>query len=508
MKSIFNTDRRIKLGIWGLGRGQSFILAARSLNIDVVAGCDIHPHMRESFLKNVPGAVVTADEDEFLALDFDAVLIATYFRDHAKHTIKALEAGKHVMCEVTSFFTPAEGVRVVEAVENSGKIYNLLENYPFTRDNMFLKKLYEEGFFGDFMYAEFEYLHETRRLSYAYNVDNGLPVEPGYTVHNWRSALNCHYYNTHSLGPVMNITGLRPVSVTAPPCDVTINGYLEGVRKATAHPSMIRMSNGGLMRNLMGETTNDYHASGRFWGTMASAEKIHGLKIRVGASGNGLLLNIKSEWPELGELAESTGHGGGDFWELYYFVREILTGETAPWDIYSAADVTLAGIMAARSCATGGVPVQIPDFRVKAERDKYRCDDWSGAVENFDPQHIFPDGHDPEITGSFTTVMTNLFPGDSKDGFPLVHSALDGMRLYPHIADDTGRLNVVSAVNLLIHKLPEIAGNCRIARSIADAYPDCVPGRTLCRLLAEEDIEKIENTEITIAELRAWLDTI
>ena len=43
MKNIFGTDKRIRLGIWGLGRGSSFIKAAKELNIDIVAGCDFNP---------------------------------------------------------------------------------------------------------------------------------------------------------------------------------------------------------------------------------------------------------------------------------------------------------------------------------------------------------------------------------------------------------------------------------------------------------------------------------
>ena len=42
MSGIFDTEQRIRLGIWGLGRGSSFIKAAKELNIDVVAGCDFH----------------------------------------------------------------------------------------------------------------------------------------------------------------------------------------------------------------------------------------------------------------------------------------------------------------------------------------------------------------------------------------------------------------------------------------------------------------------------------
>ncbi|MBA4387732.1 MAG: hypothetical protein C0404_07105, partial [Verrucomicrobia bacterium] len=90
----FKTDKRIKLGIWGLGRGMSFYKTCNSLNIDVVAGCDFNKHMRDRFVKDVPGAFVTKDADEFLAQDFDAVLLATFCVSHAEDAIKCLHAGK------------------------------------------------------------------------------------------------------------------------------------------------------------------------------------------------------------------------------------------------------------------------------------------------------------------------------------------------------------------------------------------------------------------------------
>ncbi len=74
---VFDTDRRIRLGIWGLGRGMSFYGTCKFLNLDVVAGCDYTEHMRKNFLDSNPGAFVSADADEFLAQDFDAVLLAT-----------------------------------------------------------------------------------------------------------------------------------------------------------------------------------------------------------------------------------------------------------------------------------------------------------------------------------------------------------------------------------------------------------------------------------------------
>ena len=503
MGKIFNTDKRIKLGIWGLGRGANFVKSAAYLNIDVVAGCDIHPELRKRFQQIVPNACCTADETEFLSCDMDAVLVATYLPDHAKHAVRVLESGRHVMCEVTAFQTPADAVRLVEAVEKSGKVYNMLENYPFSRECMYLQKLWSEGFFGDFLYGEFEYLHEYRALSYGYNTfPKVLPVEPGWAVHRWRSALNAHYYCTHSLGPAMFITGLRPESISAVRNEVTLPGLLEGSRQATAAPSMIKMSNGGLLRNLMGSTTNDSSHTIRLWGTRAGAEKHHDLKIRVGGSGSrGLFLSIDAKWNELGELARETGHGGGDFWELYFFAREVLTGEPAPWNIYAACDVTMAGLMAIRSEECNGELVKIPDMRKSEDRELCRHD--CGNLTEFDPSDVFPAGHETELAGQFTRVMTELYP-NCNGGLVLFNNVMDGMRVYNDLLDSDSKLQVRNSVGKLICELPALAVNCRLAQKIQQTYPDSCPGRTIARLLSETDLPKILDYEKTIRELQEW----
>ena len=513
---LFNTDRRIKLGIWGLGRGQNFVHSARALNIDVVAGCDINQSMRDAFARNVPGAYVTDNEDDFLAQDFDAVLVATYFPDHAKHSIKALEAGKHVMCEVTSFQTPADGVKLVEAVEKSGKIYHLLENYPFMKDNMYLKKLWDEGFFGDFIYGEYEYVHCSRQLAYAYNfyVDGkNLPVEPGWAVHNWRAALNPHSYNTHSLGPLMVITGLRPVAVEAFPSTVPMpGGLIIGDRPAKGSgASLVRMSNGGVMRNLMGSMTMDNHTGGRLWGTKAGADKMtrgH-LRLCIGADGEGFKFEVTPEWPdaELGKLCDAAGHGGGDFWELYYFARELLTGEKGPWNVYAASDVTLAGILAGRSARRNGEPQRIPDFRLKEDRDAYR-DDNGADIPHFDAENgCFPPDADKEIVKDFNVVMRDLYHNYGL--MRQVFTAFQGMSIYKSITNRADQYEIVRSVDTLRRNLPEIAAVCRKAERIANAYPDSVGGATIRYALANAPLDKIYDTEKTIAELDAWLaDTL
>ena len=177
---------------------------------------------------------------------------------------------------------------------------------------MWLARKWKDGLFGELMYAEYEYVHECRTLCYTY-ID-GIPVQPGWTVHSWRSWMNFHYYCTHSLGPVMVITGERPVRVVALPGAQKLAGYLIDSPEAMGgiSPSLIEMSNGGLVRNLMGATANDTHVQ-RLWGTRGAAELGvgKGMQLRLGASGGSPKFEVTPSWDALGELAASTGHGGG-----------------------------------------------------------------------------------------------------------------------------------------------------------------------------------------------------
>jgi len=481
-ESILGTDKRIRMGIWGLGRGLAFYRTCRFLNIDVVAGCDYNRHMRDRFLQDVPRARATQDEDEFLSWDFDAVLLATYCPNHAGDAIKCLRAGKHVLSEVTSFHTMAEGVRLVEEVEKSGLVYNLAENYPFTAANMYLARKWREGLFGDLMYAEYEYVHEIRSLAYTY-ID-GVPVVPGDTVHNWRSWLNFHYYNTHSLGPMMIITGRRPVRVAALPAEQKLPGYPmrppEGLGGIA--PSLINMDNGSVVRNLMGATANDTHMQ-RIWGTRGAAEIIDGkLRLRLGGGGGSPKLEVRPARDELGELAAQTGHGGGDFWVLYYFARQVLLGEPAPFDIYTASDCTIPGILAYRSSKEGGRPLEVPDFRIRKDRAKYRRDHF--ACPRFDfRKGLFPRGADTRVTGNFTTVMSRLI----RDA--LLCRAFADWLLVEDDVRDFGPL--VKVADQVIERYPEIRSTVRDARKIAEAHPQSEGARVIREMLEVVDEKRI-----------------
>ncbi len=499
MGKVFDTEKKIRLGIWGLGRGRAFIEQCRELNIEITAACDLDAAAREDFRKVCPDAFITDNEDEFLRQDTDVVLVATYFFAHAKDSIKALNAGKHVISEVSAFFTPAEGVALVEAVEKSGKLYCLAENYT----DQFVKKLWREGVFGELSYAEFDYVHECRGLCYSYLY--GDPIIPGNTAHSWRSWLNFHYYCTHSLGAAMEITGNRPVQVIAPESSKTLPGYLPGSEMGAMKPSFVVMDNGGVIRNLTGSGTSNSHVR-KIWGSRAFVDLTEEEpSVVLGQAGDGIKVKLNRSEDELTRLAQKAGHGGGDFWMLYYFANAFFNGTPLYWDIYAACDVTLTGIMAVKSQYANGTPMEVPDFRDRSVREKYRSDNF--AQTHFDPRKIFPDNQNVKETSKFSLIMNDLHRAWSSNGVPLLISALDGIKLYPYMKDSESRLKVQKQVRQLLRDLSVIAGALKQARALAEKYPDSLAAGALLSFCESAEPERMADVPKLRQELTGWLLT-
>src|SRR5262245_45060284 len=89
----------IRVGVIGVGRGQSFAHGASDLvGMKLVALCDRWKERLDEVGKKYKVATYT-DFDKFLEHDMDAVVLANYFHEHAPFAIKALNAGFHVMSE-------------------------------------------------------------------------------------------------------------------------------------------------------------------------------------------------------------------------------------------------------------------------------------------------------------------------------------------------------------------------------------------------------------------------
>jgi predicted dehydrogenase len=131
---VMASNETIGVGVVGVGRGQSFMRSAQATGMTLVAICDTWEERLQQVGKEL-GVATFTDYDAFLQHDLDAVVLANYFHEHAPLAIKALRAGKHVMSECAAYHTLAEGVALTRAVEQTGKIYMLAENYPYMAYN-------------------------------------------------------------------------------------------------------------------------------------------------------------------------------------------------------------------------------------------------------------------------------------------------------------------------------------------------------------------------------------
>jgi predicted dehydrogenase len=366
----------IKVGVIGVGRGQSFMAGAGPLvGMELVAICDLWQERLEAVGTRY-GVATYTDYDEFLTHDMDAVILANYFHEHAPFAIKALQAGKHVMSECTCNATLAEGVALCRAAEASGKVYMLAENYPYTVFNMEMRRLYRAGEIGDVTYAEGEYNHPMAPR-------DRLAISPG--MQHWRNWLPSTYYCTHALAPLVYITDTMPVTVNG--LSIACREVDEQVVRVADPGSVIlcRMDNGAVFR-IFGLLLPGHSNWYRVHGTRGAMEVVRGPgyfgteQVRIWHEewdlqpGQETETVYQPDWPEHADLARQAGHGGGDFWTNFEFATAIRTGQQPFLDVYRGVAMSSVGILAWKSALNDGAPLEVPNFRDEASRSRFEND--------------------------------------------------------------------------------------------------------------------------------------
>ncbi|MCE5199739.1 MAG: Gfo/Idh/MocA family oxidoreductase [Armatimonadota bacterium] len=383
--------KAIRIGVFGAGRGSAFAENAQAAGMELVAVCDCNEdrlrHLGEHY-----GIATYADFDRFLEHDMDAIVLANFFHQHAPFAVKALDAGFHVMSECAACHTLGEAAALARAVERNNKIYMLAENYPYMRFNQEMRRLYQEGTIGKFLYGEGEYVHPGSARMW-------LSISVG--KDHWRNWIPATYYCTHSIAPVMYITDTRPVTVNGfiVPRDLSDDSYAYHVsRNDTAAMIVLRMDNGAVVKSLHGSLRGhgNYVRIHGNKGQMENCRIVDGDQIRLRIEPFGKDCEKTEEkvylpdWPGHAAAVEAAGHGGGDFWTNYHFANAIRTGEQPYLNVYRAIDMSICGILAYKSSLQQGAPIDIPDFRDEAVRVKYENDNWSPDPERRGPGQPYP----------------------------------------------------------------------------------------------------------------------
>ncbi len=93
----------------------------------------------------------------------DVVLVATPNDSHKDLSIRAMQAGKNVLCEKPVMMNSKDLEDVLEVAKETGKVFYPRQNRRWDKDYLIMKKLYEEKTLGDIFHIESRY-HGSRGI--------------------------------------------------------------------------------------------------------------------------------------------------------------------------------------------------------------------------------------------------------------------------------------------------------------------------------------------------------
>ncbi len=410
----------ISLGLVGLGSfGSAFApLFKNHPLVDRIGLCDTEPEKVARFAEDAFFADKFNSRDSYASLDeicqadFDALVIITQPWLHAPQCIQAMESGKHVYSAVPIISIPDNDEildwcdKLVDTVKRTGMHYMLGETTYYRPQAMFCRRKEKEGAFGDFVYAEGEYMHD---------VDSGCNLrqvsvsratsKPG---QEWKQISQTYYdrgvlggpmhYPTHSTsGPVcvMNAHALK------------VNAY--GYANRTGDPffkkyaysnemAFFKMSNGAAVRIVESReapgTIGDDGETFRVFGTLGSfsenrwnsterpdfehidmddlpkprtdflkpQEMFDPLPPDVEMAFKQVMHPGKDLQELLSIDFQPGGHGGSHPYLVHEFVDAIAHGRLPAINIWEAARYMAMGVAAHQSALKDGETVSVPDW--------------------------------------------------------------------------------------------------------------------------------------------------
>ncbi|SDX66469.1 Gfo/Idh/MocA family protein [Paenibacillus sp. CF384] len=371
----------IKVGIVG-ARGLSTLQGFRCIpDTEVVALCDLDgDYVKEAAAKNGIPRTYRVFED-MLESDIDVVVVSTPMQLHVPQTIAALQAGKHVLSEVTAGVTMDELWWLKETVESTNKVYMMAENYCYIPQNQQILNMVKQGLFGDVYFGEGEYLHDIRSLATRFNREGAAGGSKPTWRNYWQLGKRGAYYPTHSLGPVMQwFQGDRIRSVS---CFGTGWHTDKRFRQEDTSVTMCQMESGKLIKLRIDCISKRPHNMSYYTlqGTQGSFEAPRGLgdthKIWLESMGDPEdhaawrpLSDYNDYLPEryknVTEEQKAAGHWGGDYFIVEDFVEAVKGNRKSAIDVYDACEWTAVALLSELSIMNGGRTIDMPNFKTSS----------------------------------------------------------------------------------------------------------------------------------------------
>jgi 1,5-anhydro-D-fructose reductase (1,5-anhydro-D-mannitol-forming) len=160
----------VRTGLVGLGfmGQQHFAIHQAMANVKLLAVCDKLPERAAEHVEAVGGNIGEAQKldlssvarytcfDELLKHEgLECVDICTPTHLHAEMTVKALEAGKHVICEKPMALNPADCQQMIDAAAANGKLLFIAQCIRFWPEYELLADWVKSGKLGRIVSAKF-----------------------------------------------------------------------------------------------------------------------------------------------------------------------------------------------------------------------------------------------------------------------------------------------------------------------------------------------------------------
>jgi len=356
-------NEKWRVGLVGVGRGSGYgRLFVDEPRCRIAACCDSSPEALERFQRELelPDSQCFSDYGNFLDCGLDIVFIGTPMPVHAEQTIMALEAGCAVLCEVTAATTLDGCGSIVDAVHRTGRTYMLAENCIYWHFVAEWKEWVSAGRFGAIVHAECEYLHPIP----------GLVFDRSTGQAKWRTNRAPLHYCTHSLGPILEMTGDRIVRA----CGLGQSHHVlpEAATGGIDMQVGLFETASGASLKLLRTSVLPRHPPLHYYALHGSRGYVESSRRGIGRPG---LLYVEGETPEarevevlisdplLPESARAGGHGTAEYCLVRDFLDSLQKGEKPRIDAVRAMELTVPGLVAHESAVSGGKWLDVPSFR-------------------------------------------------------------------------------------------------------------------------------------------------
>jgi predicted dehydrogenase len=331
----------------------------------ITALCDLNESRLTDVAKEygVPETGLYHDYSRFLSADTDIVVVGTPIQLHAEQTLQALQAGKHVMSEVTMAYKLEDCQKIIDAVKQTKKIYMMAENNTYLHYMREWIGWIQQGKIGKVFYAEAEYIHNIQHLL--------IDEKSGEAF--WRLTRPPIYYCSHSLGPVLLAMQDRIISVSCVDAGTSVMPNL-GEGCLNMEVALFKTAKGAVIKMLRSQVAQrepgfHYYSFYGEKGTLengregwADQQDAHGKLFISGEHHATQNFVAPISDPNAPPEALKGGHGTCEYFMVRDFIDAVLNGEQPVQDAVWGANITAPGIIAHESAKQGGAWLDVPSF--------------------------------------------------------------------------------------------------------------------------------------------------